>query len=143
MIGDLQRPAGPNRAALGLLLLITAVLVGLVGMHGLMGAVPTGVSATDRSAPATGHAAGHRHGVDGSAPAEEASADRLCHHHPAGGHIDHAASDCAATGVSAASLPSAPAPSLYIPVAATAAAPSWTSVERAPPDLAELQLLRI
>lgn len=105
------------------------VLVGLLGMHGLATAAPLGMPAMGSSAPAMAQEAG--------------SADHLCHHHSTGGHADHAAADCAATGVSTFSPPPAPSSRPCTPGFFETRTAAANSVERAPPDLARLQLLRI
>ena len=152
MIGDRQRPVRAPLAGRALVLLVAAVLIGLVGMHGLASAAFTagpgmssqGAPETARSAPATAHPGTHRMDVVPDPVAgEEMSADRLCHHHSTGGHAGHATADCAATGAGTAYLPPAPAPCGCAPVAFPLPSRSSASVERAPPDLAQLQLLRI
>ncbi|MEU0738486.1 DUF6153 family protein [Streptomyces sp. NPDC006134] len=118
-----------------LVLLVTAVLGGLLGMHGLApGVVPTAQTA-----------AGHdmaMAAVDGVPHAGGGCA------HPDGGpgHLDHADGTCAAAGIGSAYTPPAltgtlpDAPSSPAPAAAASGAPLGG---RAPPDLSELQLLRI
>ncbi|MFE3558100.1 DUF6153 family protein [Streptomyces sp. NPDC059193] len=131
-----RRPAGPGR-----LLLVLAVLAGVLAMHGLgtgaMGAMPVRAHAV----PAAGH------GSDGHRTAGDHRTAEGCSH-DAGGHgqVHHADATCAATGITtpyappalAAALPGAPAPAVF---ATRASAPAESG--RAPPDLAELQLLRI
>ena len=135
------------------LLLVLMVLVGLVGMHGLAasalpGTASAAASESPRSASHSAHSAEHsgEHRVDGGRSAmalEEAAADSLCHHHSTGGHAVHAVTHCVATGVGTAYLPPAPARCPHAPASCVAKALRHTSVERAPPDLARLQLLRI
>ncbi|MEN8651534.1 DUF6153 family protein [Streptomyces sp. 21So2-11] len=126
-----RRPVGR-----GFALLVLAVLAGVLAMHGLS---PGPVSVATPAA-AGGHTTvtvqgtGHQGGES-------------CSHTAGGsGHLDHADATCAATGIGAPYTPPALAPALD--VAPLAAAPPGraaeaTEVERAPPDLAKLQLLRI
>ncbi|MGR4878622.1 DUF6153 family protein [Streptomyces sp. LARHCF249] len=124
-----RRPTGPGR-----LLLVLAVLAGVLAMHGL-GTGGTPVMPERAHAVAAGHGSGHHetaedcsHGADGR------------------GHVHHADATCAATGTATpyvppaleAALPGAPAAAVF---ATRASAPAESG--RAPPDLAELQLLRI
>ncbi|MEU9146324.1 DUF6153 family protein [Streptomyces sp. NPDC048349] len=125
-----RRPTGPGR-----LLLVLAVLAGVLAMHGLgTGTTPVPPERAHAVAPA-GHGSGHSrtdgdcaHGADGQ------------------GHVHHADATCAATGTTtpyappalAAALPGACAPAVF---ATRATAPAESG--RAPPDLAELQLLRV
>ncbi|WP_336320350.1 DUF6153 family protein [Streptomyces lavendofoliae] len=115
-------------------LLILAVLAGVLAMHGLT---------PGTAAPA--HTGGHAH----AGPAAHVTGD-ACDHVDAGrdgaGHARHADSTCAAAGVSGApAQPTLPAGTVPVaggtaPHARPAAA---TAPGRAPPDLAQLQLLRI
>ncbi|MEU9378823.1 DUF6153 family protein [Streptomyces sp. NPDC048255] len=123
-----SRPAGP-----GFVLLVLAVLAGVLAMHGL-GPRPVPLAAAHPAAHAV-HPAPGLHG------------DADCSH-PADGpeHLDHADGTCAATGVGSAYAP----PPLLAAVdealpgaALLGAAPAATRTGRAPPDLSELQLLRI
>ncbi|MGW4233446.1 DUF6153 family protein [Streptomyces sp. NPDC004980] len=129
-----SRPAGRL-----FVLLVLAVLAGVLGMHGL---APGGVPQARTMA---GHETGHERGTT---PADDVPhADAGCAHADGGpGHLHHADGTCAAAATSSAYAPPAPAGA----VSATPAAPSPTAaasgnphVERAPPDLSELQLLRI
>jgi hypothetical protein len=121
-----RRPAGPLFA-----LLVLTVLAGILGMHAL---APGG-------APTPEHAMTMAH-----APATE-QAGAACSHTAGGsGHLAHADGTCAAAGIGSAyappaltaALPDAPA-TAGVPIAA----PTSTVQSRAPPDLSELQLLRI
>ncbi|MCX5010226.1 DUF6153 family protein [Streptomyces sp. NBC_00555] len=122
-----RRPAGPGR-----LLLVLAVLAGVLAMHGLgTGGMPVRAHAVAAAGYESGH---HQTGED-------------CSHSADGqGHVHHADATCAATGITtayappalAAALPGAPAAAVF---ATRASAPAESG--RAPPDLAELQLLRI
>ncbi|QGV82174.1 DUF6153 family protein [Streptomyces ficellus] len=115
------------------LLLVLALLAGVFAMHGLAPGTP---------APAT---AGHGH----ARPAAHATGDACEHlHEPGGGagHVEHADAMCAAGGVS-----TAPAQAPLLAGAVSAAADDVPRVhargagatDRAPPDLAQLQLLLI
>lgn len=117
-----RRPAGPLFA-----LLVKTVPTGLLGMHAL---APDG-------SPAPEHAMTMGHAF----ATEQASA--ACSHADGGsGHLAHADGTCAAAGISSAYAPPAPAdalPAAGVPIAA----PPSVVQGRAPPDLSELQLLRI
>ncbi|MGW2051909.1 DUF6153 family protein [Streptomyces sp. NPDC001858] len=121
-----RRPAGPLFA-----LLLLTVLAGLLGMHAL---APSG-------APAPEHAMTMAH----ASATEQASA--ACSHTDGGsGHLAHADGTCAAAGIGSAYAPPAPAGALPDALAAAGvaiAAPTSVVQSRAPPDLSELQLLRI
>nr|WP_024127242.1 DUF6153 family protein [Streptomyces sp. F8]AHE39978.1 Putative membrane protein [Streptomyces sp. F8] len=125
-----RRPAGRLFA-----LLVMAVLAGLLGMHALS---PGG-------APSARTQTGHDMVMAVAADAPHASAG--CSHTDGGaGHLDHADASCAATGTNSpyapppltAALPDGP---LRPSVLAAGAASAESG--RAPPDLSELQLLRI
>ncbi|MGI3222675.1 DUF6153 family protein [Streptomyces sp. GTA36] len=121
-----RRPAGP----LFVLLVLTA-LTGLLGMHAL---APSG-------APAPEHAMTMAH----ASATEQASA--ACSHTDGGsGHLSHADGTCAAAGIGSAYTPPALADALPDTLNAAGvpiAAPASVVQGRAPPDLSELQLLRI
>ncbi|MDT0613645.1 DUF6153 family protein [Streptomyces lancefieldiae] len=116
-------------------LLVMTVLTGLLGMHGLAPGVT----------PAAHTGAGHERVMTpaGSAP----HAGGACAHTDGGsGHLDHADATCAAAGTASAySPPTLAGDVLNAPLAAspTAAAMGAPQDGRAPPDLSELQLLRI
>ncbi|GAA1414494.1 DUF6153 family protein [Streptomyces thermospinosisporus] len=119
------------------MLLVLAVLAGVLGMHGLApGAAPAG------------HA-GSGHQMTRAAAHDAPHADGACAHPGEGsgsGHIDHADAACAAAGVGTGYTPPAPAGALLdAPTAAAPAAlhPGTPHDGRAPPELSELQLLRI
>jgi hypothetical protein len=115
---------------------VLGLLAGLLGMHGLGPAV---------AAPSSAH--GHRMA---SATTVVATVQAHC---PGDddcggtGHVHHADSTCASAALHGPPAPPAPAPSVGCPVEPTEAAgvgaPSKWDGGRAPPDLAELQLLRI
>ncbi|WP_149551765.1 DUF6153 family protein [Streptomyces marokkonensis] len=127
-----SRPA-PGRL---LVLLVMTVLTGVLGMHGL---VPAGVPAAQTSA-------GHHRATAAAEDVPHASGG--CSHTDGGpSHLEHADGTCAAAGVGSAYTPPAltgttlpTAPPAASPAAASAGAPHDG---RAPPDLSELQLLRI
>lgn len=128
-----RRPAGR-----GFVLLVLAVLAGLLAMHGL-GPGPAPAKAAAASA---GHGAVMVH-EDAVQPAGD------CAHAVGGaGHAQHADATCAAAGIGAPYAPPALlacAPGVP-PSAAQVLFPSVSGAPgggRAPPDLAELQLLRI
>ncbi|MGX1675225.1 DUF6153 family protein [Streptomyces sp. NPDC055400] len=150
------RPGQPTRPQLTLRLLgllVGAVLLGLLGMHGL-GPVPAGAHGEmhPAAAPATG-AGGAAEAVDHAGPERQgvkASAPGMCDHGDGGceGHMAHADSVCASASVAG---PPAVAPVLLPdaiacparPEARTSSAGSGPDGGRAPPSLSELQLLRI
>ncbi len=111
-----------------------AVLAGLLGMHGLPGVTPTAQAHT-----------GHEMVAASADSAPHASGGCA---HPEGGssHLDHADATCAAAGTGSAYSPPALAGDvLDAPTGSSpaAAAPGPPRHGRAPPDLSELQLLRI
>ncbi|MFE1260388.1 DUF6153 family protein [Streptomyces albogriseolus] len=126
-----SRPAGRL-----FVLLALAVLAGVLGMHGLAPGgtpAPQQAAAVHKMAPAAAEGVPH---ADGGC----AHTDGLP------GHLDHADGTCAAAGTATAYTP----PALTGTVLDAPATPSLTSAAtgsphegRAPPDLSELQLLRI
>jgi hypothetical protein len=116
-------------------LLVMAVLAGVLGMHGLApGVTPTAHSDAGRAMVMTP--------ADGMPHAGGACA----HTNGATGHLDHADGTCAAAGIGSAYAPPAPAgalPDTPPPPAPSAASSGSPRDGRAPPDLSELQLLRI
>ncbi|WP_217214952.1 DUF6153 family protein [Streptomyces sp. AC550_RSS872] len=121
-----RRPAGALFA-----LLVLTVLAGILGMHAL---APGG-------APAPEHTMTMAH-----APATEQAGAACSHTDGNSGHLAHADGTCAATGIGSAYTP--PALASALPDAPAAAgvpisAPTSAVQSRAPPDLSELQLLRI
>ncbi len=153
--------ARPTGRALALLVL--TVLAGVLGMHALAPDGGAGTHAPAHDAVATAHApSGHRqvtHAPSGHQPSHAASDHRRppsepsvpeagpgCSHTDGGpNHLDHADGNCAATGVGSSYAPPVPTAGLGVPP--DFAAPDGTGrtapAGRAPPDLAELQLLRI
>ncbi len=112
------------------MLLVLAVLTGVLGMH----ALPPG------GAPMA-HAEVMAHQPSGDSPTVHCT-------HDGGGsdHLEHADGTCAAAGIGSPYAPPAPATGALDPVnPATVATSAFTPAERdrAPPDLSELQLLRI
>ncbi|MFD7446458.1 DUF6153 family protein [Streptomyces sp. NPDC059909] len=129
--GSSSRPAGRL-----FVLLVMAVLAGVLGMHAL------GPGGAQSARPGAGHDMVMAHHT---ADVPQVSAG--CSHTDGGSdHLDHADGMCAAAGIASAYAP--PALTSAVPDAASGAAvAAWgpTSAEsgRAPPDLSELQLLRI
>ncbi|MGW5214787.1 DUF6153 family protein [Streptomyces sp. NPDC004051] len=125
-----RRPAGRL-----FVLLVLAVLTGVLGMHGL---APGGVLAAQTGA-------GHE--MVTAAADGVPHADGGCTHTDGGsGHLDHADGTCAAAGTASAYTPPALADAvLDVPAASSpvVAATGSPQLGRAPPDLSELQLLRI
>ncbi|MEU3778806.1 DUF6153 family protein [Streptomyces sp. NPDC032472] len=125
-----RRPAGR-----GFVLLVLVVLAGVLGMHALSPAPATAAA----SASASAH-----HGAHAASVSEH---DEGCAHPDGGsGHLEHADGTCAAAGTVSAYAPPALTAALVEatalpPLAGTA--PRSALNGRAPPDLAELQLLRI
>ncbi|MBT2390655.1 hypothetical protein J7E87_14785 [Streptomyces sp. ISL-1] len=121
-----RRPAGRL-----FVLLVLTVLAGILGMHAL---APNG-------APAPEHAMTMAH-----SPATE-QASGVCSHTDGGsGHLAHADGTCAAAGIGSAYAPPALAGALPDTPAAAGvpvAVPSSVVHGRAPPNLSELQRLRI
>ncbi|MFF8604598.1 DUF6153 family protein [Streptomyces sp. NPDC015346] len=157
------QPSSRRPAGRGFVLLVLAVLAGVLAMHGLgPGPAPAKAAATATAkVQATAAAGGH---VMATATAtataaagghvmatahEEAAPQRTgdCSHTDGGtGHADHADTTCAAAGVGAPYAPPVPAAALDagpVPVAPSGGAAGAPESGRAPPDLAELQLLRI
>lgn len=130
-------------------LLVLGLLVGLVGMHGL---APGGSAAAGHHSPPPSHS---RHPWDSSrsAAAQHAepaavSAAHLCHGGGDGrGHAEHADPTCSSGAVGAGPLLPVPAldPTGRTPEPVGGRSSTTTGPEdaRAPPSLAELQLLRI
>ncbi|WP_406723547.1 DUF6153 family protein [Streptomyces sp. GD-15H] len=125
-----SRPAGRL-----FVLLLLAVLAGVLGMHGL---APGAVVAAQ---PGAGHetvmaaADGVPHADGGCAPTDGGS-----------GHLDHADATCAAAGTASAYTPPTLAGTVLDAPAVSAprtAILGSSHVGRAPPDLFQLQLLRI
>ncbi|MFD4210470.1 DUF6153 family protein [Micromonospora tulbaghiae] len=128
--GFSRRPAGRL-----FVLLVMAVLTGLLGMHALG---PAG-------APSPRMDAGHDMEMATTTGTPHANAG--CSHTDGGtDHLDHADGTCAAAGIGSAYAPPAltsalmDAPATSVP-ATSVAGPAESG--RAPPDLSELQLLRI
>ncbi|MFF2139189.1 DUF6153 family protein [Streptomyces sp. NPDC058193] len=125
-----RRPAGR-----GLVLLVLAVLAGMLAMHG----PAPGPAPAKTAAPGSAHAV-----MMGHEKAGQAAGD--CSHAAGGpGHAHHADATCAAAGVGAPYAPPPPTSAPGIPRVAQVPAPDASGAlgGRAPPDLAELQLLRI
>ncbi|WP_416961565.1 DUF6153 family protein [Streptomyces sp. Agncl-13] len=133
-----EQPVGPHPRVRSYGLLVAVLLLGLLGMHGL-GPVPM-------AEPASGHAVM----VTTTATGETASTPDACDHGSGdcGSHMEHADATCASASVAGAP---AVVPVLQPDVATCAEVPdgrpsgagSGPDGGRAPPSLAELQLLRI
>ncbi|QKW10416.1 hypothetical protein HUT18_32390 [Streptomyces sp. NA04227] len=148
------RPSGRS-----LTLLVLAVLAGLLAMHGLGPGPGPGPVATPPAAAAGQHGAqgaahhamadpGSPTGAQDARPGVDAQrADADCSHTEGGtGHLAHADAMCAATGVGTSYAPPALAASCDgVPALSASSGRATDSAEhgRAPPDLSELQLLRI
>ncbi len=122
------------------MLLLFGLLAGLLGMHGLG---PGGaVGAQGHASPAH-----HSHAVSGHAHAGTTGDEFVCHGDDGGGgHAQHADATCASGAVGAGPVLPVPVLGAGAPVAAVdSPAGAFTASEggRAPPSLAELQLLRI
>ncbi|MFJ8147779.1 DUF6153 family protein [Streptomyces sp. NPDC096048] len=116
-------------------LLVLAVLTGVLGMHGLAPEV------TPSAQTRTGHEM-----VTASADTAPHAGGGCAHPEGGSGHLDHADATCAAAGTGSAYSPPALAGDvLDAPTASSPAAAAMGSPQdgRAPPDLSELQLLRI
>ncbi|MFF1357905.1 DUF6153 family protein [Streptomyces sp. NPDC058297] len=156
MTTRLGPPTRPQLTLRLLGLLVGAVLLGLLGMHGLgpvpadgrgamQGAMHPAASAMDAGGPAGSgdHAGPGQRGV-------KASTADVCEHGDGGcdGHMAHADAVCASASVAG---PPAVDPALLPdviacparPQARTSSAGSGPDGGRAPPSLSELQLLRI
>ncbi|MEU2158085.1 DUF6153 family protein [Streptomyces sp. NPDC019396] len=131
-------PQSSRRPAVRGLLLVLAVLAGLLAMHGLAPGPSTTATPTAHSGMHARHGAVAGHGVDHCGRAVRGGA--------ADGHADHADATCAAGGTSASYAPPALSPACggTVPAALRhGRCGGVTATGRAPPDLAELQLLRI
>ncbi|MFD0266486.1 DUF6153 family protein [Streptomyces sp. NPDC127106] len=141
-----RRPAGR-----GFVLLVLVLLAGVLGMHALPPSPAAARPAAGAQTAHTGHAVAAARAVaastPASAPASAADQDRVCAHTDGGsGHLNHADATCAAAGIGSAYAP--PALTAALVGAGPAplhpgAVPASAVTDRAPPDLAELQLLRI
>lgn len=123
-----SRPAGRL-----LVLLVLVVLAGVLGMHAL---------------PPGGAPAGAGHEMAMADPSSAPHAVGTCAHTGGGSdHPDHADGTCAAAGTGSAYMPPPLAVSAVpnVPAASSLAAAMAGAPhdDRAPPDLSELQLLRI
>ncbi|MFE9931286.1 DUF6153 family protein [Streptomyces sp. NPDC005533] len=124
----------------GFVLLVLAVLTGVLAMHGL-GPGPAPAPAKPSAA-----AGGHMRAMVHAGAAQQVAAHGCSHTDGGTGHAHHADATCAAAGVAAPYAPPAlaeafgPAPVLAALPGSAAGTPE---AGRAPPDLAELQLLRI
>lgn len=139
-----QQPSSRRPAGRGLTLLVLAVLAGVLAMHGLgPGPAPT-------SAPASGHVMVTAHEEAAQHVTAHEAAQHMtgaCSHTDGGaGHADHADATCAAAGVGASYAPPVLGAALdggFVSAGLPGGAAGTPESGRAPPDLAELQLLRI
>ncbi|MBT2510818.1 hypothetical protein J7I98_34375 [Streptomyces sp. ISL-98] len=132
------RPGG----ARAYVLLVLAVLVGVVAMHGLGPAVPVPTHAMPEARHAVAAAAASHADATGCDDCVHVDHDGGS----TGGHAEHADATCAASGTSGApALPDlSPVGVVTCPAAdVPGAGPAATLGGRAPPSLSELQLLRI
>ncbi|MFH9470830.1 DUF6153 family protein [Streptomyces clavifer] len=127
-----RRPVGR-----GFVLLVLAVLAGVLAMHGLgPGPAPAKASA----------AAGDHVMVTVHEEAAQQAAGGCSHIDGGAGHAAHADGTCAAAGIGASYAPPVLAAALDAtpaPMALPGSAAGTPESGRAPPDLSELQLLRI
>lgn len=143
-----ERPTSRRPSGRGFVLLVLAVLAGVLAMHGL-GPQLTAAAASASHPAQVRHAAAAPH--EGPAGAHEEAphpAGGDCSHSAGGsGHLDHADANCAAAGVGSAYAPppliAAATDTALAPTAPPGTAPASARSGRAPPDLSELQLLRI
>ncbi|MGW4321780.1 DUF6153 family protein [Streptomyces sp. NPDC004684] len=137
----------------GRALLVLAVLAGVFAMHALS---PAGMPASGEhgamtALAASGHATApmrHPAGADRAPMLRDETCRQSSGASDSGGTaMTHAGGTCAAAGTSASYAPPAPLPAPGLTAPAPAVARTGPAAEpaggRAPPDLAELQLLRI
>ncbi|MFJ8134851.1 DUF6153 family protein [Streptomyces sp. NPDC096013] len=134
-----EQPVGPHRSVRSYGLLVAALLLGLLGMHGLGPVLPL-----------ADHAPGHTMVATAAAMGEKASTPGACDHGSGdrGGHLAHADATCASASVGGTPavvpvLQPDVAAHVEVPDGRTSEAGSGPDGGRAPPSLAELQLLRI
>ncbi|MGE9694360.1 DUF6153 family protein [Streptomyces sp. CH6] len=129
-------PRPSHRAPHGPAVLLLAVLLGLLAMHGLPGAAPHRASGRPSPSATAGHHA-FAHGA---------------HHSPAAcpedsrGHLAHADATCAAAGTAGTYTPPLPGSAPLLAAASPpdpAGAVTGEGNRRAPPHLSRLPLLRI
>ncbi|MEH0400749.1 DUF6153 family protein [[Kitasatospora] papulosa] len=126
-----RRPAGR-----GFVLLVLAVLAGVLAMHGLGPA----------SALVEGATAGSGHGVVMTHERTVETTGHCAYANSGSGHVHHADAMCVAAGVGSPYVPPPLASVPGVPRALQVLYPGASGSPeggRAPPDLAELQLLRI
>ncbi|MBT2541792.1 hypothetical protein J7E99_14025 [Streptomyces sp. ISL-44] len=133
------QPSGRRPAGRGFVLLVFAVMASVLAMHGL------GPGAT----PVRQHVCVHvAHSMVMAESVGVHQATEACSHTAGGSeHLHHADATCAAAGIGAPYAPPPLAAATLDGASAAVALPGFVpeSAEtgRAPPDLAELQLLRI
>ncbi|MBB6438758.1 DUF6153 family protein [Streptomyces candidus] len=132
-----MQPSSRRPVGRGFVLLVLAVLAGVLAMHGL----GPGLGPAKASAAAGGHVMATVH--EESTP----QAVGACSHTDGKqGHMDHADATCAAAGIGAAYAPpilAAALDAVPAPMAPSRSTAWFPDSGRAPPDLSELQLLRI
>lgn len=159
-------PGPPAPVGRWRLLLVLGVLAGLFGMHALsMGGVVAGAAAhgsghgpgtamtASRDVPGTamtaaGHVPGTAMTAAGSATSAVVVDESVCHGDMGGdGHAHHADATCASGAVGGGAALPVPLPDPVAATVLTAAGHRFVAATpeggRAPPSLAELQLLRI
>ncbi|MFF3910070.1 DUF6153 family protein [Streptomyces sp. NPDC001848] len=125
-------------------LLVMVVLAGVLAMHALS---PSGTPSAGQHVMVGAPDMAGQHTAAAPAHAD----DCACRHASNAGHdgtaMDHAGGTCAAGGTAASYVPPALLPALMVPGECAAAfrgrTVARTADTRAPPDLSELQLLRI
>ncbi|AXE25015.1 hypothetical protein C0216_17565 [Streptomyces globosus] len=137
------QPLGPRPAGRAFVLLVLLVLAGVLGMH----ALPPNPAAAGPHTAAAQTADRHGGHTPATVPAEPGPASADCSHSADGSHhLAHADATCAAAGTASAYAPPALTAALTgagAPPPLSGAAADVGTAGRAPPDLAELQLLRI
>ncbi len=137
------QPLGPRPAGRAFVLLVLLVLAGVLGMH----ALPPNPAAAGPHTAAAQTADRHGGHTPATVPAEPGPASADCSHSADGSHhLAHADATCAAAGTASAYAPPALTAALTgagAPPPLSGAAADDGTAGRAPPDLAELQLLRI
>ncbi|MFD8411635.1 MULTISPECIES: DUF6153 family protein [unclassified Streptomyces] len=137
-----RRPVGR-----GFVLLVLVLLAGVLGMHALSPSPAAARPAGAAQASHSGHAMAPDRATTAAAADQYRDEDRVCSHTDGGsGHLGHADATCAAAGIGSGYAPPALTAALMGAGPAPAppgAVPASAVTDRAPPDLAELQLLRI
>ncbi|MEU5470044.1 DUF6153 family protein [Streptomyces lydicus] len=145
--------AAPPPARRWRALLVLGLLAGLLGMHALAPVIATASPSPAHHVPGGATPHGHQRPVGDTAHGHRASTGVTAHAHCpgagdcGGGHVHHADPTCASAALDGPPAAPALAPSPLGPVrpshAAGGGGPARQHCGRAPPSLAELQLLRI